>query len=548
MRDENNVHKIDKNIKHFFELINDEKEEEILNYLKSDNQYKIWEYINLDEEAHLTVLHTAALKKNFEITNMILDYVEKNNKNNFITFINKADKKGMTALHYASFKGSLIIIKLLIKKGADETIITKKKKNVIHFCAEGNSSSCLLYYYFRFKYKDKEEEEENKNSNLLKLFKNEDDNGSTPLHWAAYSGSLETLLYLINLDIFRNENERQEYIDKKDNKGCTALHLSINVKNSEIITKLLQYGATPNIKAPLDKTPYELAIEKGLYKIAKYINNYQKCHLCTPPPIKKNNRTYKNILIFFLCLLLSAFILLFSTIPICLNDNTIGKFIFFFYIILLSLYFIVYLILLFLNPGIVPADNESVLNGLLEKNINLNNYCYKCYISKKKNIKHCVICDKCFEEFDHHCFWINKCIAKNNIFLFRIFFFESFLYIIFSFVLNFYAIYKIIECKSCALDNKNYYIDCIKIVSEYICGGVHFGMNILLFLMTFYFLITECILPVINNSNCCKDKKYGDDSIKIKKKINESLIADNQRYTLINKSMIDNNLTNSTIE
>ena len=378
MRDENNVHKIDKNIKHFFELINDEKEEEILNYLKSDNQYKIWEYINLDEEAHLTVLHTAALKKNFEITNMILDYIEKNNKNNFITFINKADKKGMTALHYASFKGSLIIIKLLLKKGADETIITKKKKNVIHFCAEGNSSSCLLYYYFRFKYKDEEEEEENKNSNLLKLFKNEDDHGSTPLHWAAYSGSLETLLYLINLDIFRNENERQEYIDKKDNKGCTALHLSINVKNSEIIIKLLQYGATPNIKAPLEKTPYELAIEKDLYKIAKYINNYQECHLCTPPPIKKNNRTYKNILIFFLCLLLSACILLFSTIPNCLDDYTIEKHILFiFYIILLSLYFIVYLILLFLNPGIVPADNESVL---IEKNINLNNYCYKCYI------------------------------------------------------------------------------------------------------------------------------------------------------------------------
>ena len=35
-------------------------------------------------------------------------------------------------------------------------------------------------------------------------------------------------------------------------------------------------------------------------------------------------------------------------------------------------------------------------------------------MQKSYNITHCFICDKCVEDFSHHCFWINKCIAKKN--------------------------------------------------------------------------------------------------------------------------------------
>ena len=30
------------------------------------------------------------------------------------------------------------------------------------------------------------------------------------------------------------------------------------------------------------------------------------------------------------------------------------------------------------------------------------------FLQKSYNIKHCFICDKCVEDFSHHCFWINK--------------------------------------------------------------------------------------------------------------------------------------------
>ena len=50
----------------------------------------------------------------------------------------------------------------------------------------------------------------------INLIKDVDMGGSTPLHWAAYTNSEELLLYILNLDIFQNERERQKFIDKRD--------------------------------------------------------------------------------------------------------------------------------------------------------------------------------------------------------------------------------------------------------------------------------------------------------------------------------------------
>jgi len=35
---------------------------------------------------------------------------------------------------------------------------------------------------------------------------------------------------------------------------------------------------------------------------------------------------------------------------------------------------------------------------------------------------HCLVCDKCIEHFDHHCFWLNICIDNKNKKLFEYFF------------------------------------------------------------------------------------------------------------------------------
>ena len=99
----------------------------------------------------------------------------------------------------------------------------------------------------------------------LKLITERDVRGLTPLHYAAYSNAEDALLYLINLDIFRNERERQDYINLMNSDGHTALHLSsISRKNkSDNIAKiLLQNGANPDIRDKKGRTAFDLAFAK----------------------------------------------------------------------------------------------------------------------------------------------------------------------------------------------------------------------------------------------------------------------------------------------
>ena len=183
---------------------------------------------------------------------MLIDYIKKYNEKNLKDFINEKNEKGITALHYASYKGNYSIIKLLINLGADEFSLSNMQLNVFHFCAQGKKPNSLMYFYI--KYKDHKNMEKR---NLINLIKDVDMGGSTPLHWAAYSNAEELLLYILNLDIFQNERERQEFIDKRDNDGKTALHLSVNNESIRIVLKLLQNGATPDIRDNSGKTPYQ---------------------------------------------------------------------------------------------------------------------------------------------------------------------------------------------------------------------------------------------------------------------------------------------------
>jgi len=49
--------------------------------------------------------------------------------------------------------------------------------------------------------------------------------------------------------------------------------------------------------------------------------------------------------------------------------------------------------------------------------------------------KHCIICNVCVDRFDHHCYWINNCIGKNNINYFVCFVILIALNLIFNLVL-----------------------------------------------------------------------------------------------------------------
>ena len=484
-------------------------EEKNINELLEKKILPIWDYKS-KENHNSSVLNISVYKKSYNITKRFIDYCKEHNSEKLKDFINEANDQGVTPLHYASFRGDVQIIDLLVENGGDLKKITKRQLNVIHYCAQGNKPNALMYFYLKIK--------ENQNeSNQYQLIKDKDSGGSTPLHWAVYSIAEDLLLYLINLDIFDSEEDRKNFINQLDNEGYSALHLSVSSKSSRIAMKLLQNGADPKVIDKKRETPLELAIKKKQNDIAHILRNSQECQFCNvKAPVKQIKKSSNNIICVFIFQIVATLILFCSILPIFLYEykNYYWKILFYAYLALLFLFFLIYFILLIINPGVKKKKNLNDLKDLLlNKNADLTKYCYKCFIKKTRTLKHCIICDNCYDRFDHHCYWINKCVAKRNYKIFIFFLFEAAIYLATILLLTVLSLIKIISfLKNNSYDKngicENYYLKfnyiqdiCEKIFDEKMI--FHLIFNILLILIILSFLIPEFLLLILHIHVIC---------------------------------------------
>jgi len=372
--------------------------------LNKDN--KIWE---IKKPENLTVLHNAcALDK----TDVIIIIIEKtkirlglDNKSNitseeksqnektFKDFINEqTEGDNQTALHYASFRGNIKIIKLLIANHADINSLTHTGYNMIHKAAMGNKPSAIIYF--------------NKKYNMS--LEDTDENQMNALHLAVRNGMENSVIFLLSLGLNPNF---------KDKDGNTALHYAVKKSNSRIIKKLLQRGADRNIPDFKYKmTPVMLA--RNNVEIIEIFREKGICEkLFFKPDISKKTLCSNKNMILFIVLHLVIILLVFFILLPYFNSNIFSSI----YIIVSAFVFILYISLSFSNPGKMINNEYNDLLDIVEKGNDAEDFCPYCLVKNNFRSKHCLICQNCIDEFDHHCFWVGNCIGKNNYKLFFIF-------------------------------------------------------------------------------------------------------------------------------
>ena len=92
-------------------------------------------------------------------------------------------------------------------------------------------------------------------------------------------------------------------------------------------------------------------------------------------------------------------------------------------------YFISYAHVSLFNPG-YPKNDFGRNFGYPRGDYYLCNLC-NFYLKKNRYAHHCLDCDICIENHDHHCPWTGHCIGRNNIYSFYIFICASFFIIVY---------------------------------------------------------------------------------------------------------------------
>nr|XP_027106126.1 probable protein S-acyltransferase 23 [Coffea arabica] len=320
--------------------------------------------------------------------------------------VNASDNSGQTALHWAAVRGSIAAADVLLQNGARVEAVDVNGYRAVHVAAQYGQTAFLNHIVAKY----------------YAEFDVPDNDGRSPLHWAAYKGYSDTIRLLLFRDAYQG---------RQDKEGCTPLHWAALRGYAEACTILLHTGTKEEllVKDKAGFTPVQLAFDKGHRHIGLSLSNVLHAHSKGWQnkifPWKNGNIGYAPILF---SLVVFNIILFMNSVIFASNMTKVTAVVGLWGWTGVSLG--VAALVMFVrcsskDPGYIKTGMDSHFDSedpLL--NIDLNSssvwtgnwsqLCPTCKIIRPVRSKHCPTCKHCVEQFDHHCPWISNCVGKRN--------------------------------------------------------------------------------------------------------------------------------------
>lgn len=358
-----------------------------------------------DQDNH-TLLHWASL---FNATDFVKCFCSKSNS----TDINAKSSNGQTAFMWACLKGHLECMRILYHdfKAEITAIDSLRADGGILAVQHHQHNALMLLWRWR---KD--------SGSPRHPFDSADSMGCTAVHWAAYKGDISALRIL---------NYMGADMNAVDNSGMTPLHRATGEGWNDCAMFLVSHcHSDANLKNSKNESPIDIARRlENKYLLISLALAMDKQGAKTAGVLSNNSDPE----IQFKWALPAIFVVCISCVAISfLTDFTISEIPRTNWASLCFIFCVTGSILLFsflvtADPGIVPkrihgktaledlAETLDGVDGYRQHGSNdLSRICFTCWEWKGLRTKHCSVCDVCVDGFDHHCGWLNNCVAEKN--------------------------------------------------------------------------------------------------------------------------------------